>query len=382
MTVRFFEQVPVFYQRVARLPAGHLAHLRLLRDGQPRQISVQVAPLEPSLSPEEEFQGMGVTVRALTSDMALTRHLPNTKGVLVTGVRPGLPFEAAQPPIVPDDVVQSVDGQPTPDLAAFRRALGSAEKHADADGFPVALVRKDEDLLSIVKTDTDKAADDGGELPQAWMGIKTQVLTPEVAEAVGLTGQAGVRISEVYPYTEAAKAGLKPGDILTALNGTALTASHLQDAEDFTHQIEALSVGEKATLTVRRGPASLTVPVVLEATPDSAAQAKTVRSKEFEFSVRGIALMDKVTNHWDANQQGVIVTEVTSGGWAAIAGLHTDDLVLSLNGRKITDAASFERVLPALVKQHPKVISVFVRRDALTQFVFLEPDWSHLAATE
>jgi serine protease Do len=386
VTVRFFEQVPLFYQRVARLPAGHLAHLSLLRNGTLYAASMRVSPLEPSLSPEQEFRGMGVTVRALTSDMALDRHLPDTKGVLVTGVRPGLPFEAAQPPIAADDVIESVNGQPTPDVAAFRRALDGSEKQSSKnefqDGFPVALIRQDENLLAFVKTDTDKTAEDGGDLPQAWIGIKTQVLTPEVASAVGLPGQTGFRVSEVYPYTEAAHAGLKPGDVLTALNGAALTAAHPQDAEDFTHLIEALNVGDKAQLTIKRGAAALTVPVVLEATPSAAAQAKTARSKEFEFSVRGIALMDKVTNHWEDAQQGVVVTEVTSGGWASIAGLHTDDLILSINGHKVSNTASFETIVRSVVRAHPKTISVFVRRDVLTHFVFFEPDWSHLAASE
>jgi len=380
VNIRFFEQVPLFYQRVARLPAGHVAHLSLLRNGMPKQAAVRVAPLEPTLSPEQEFQGMGVTVRALTSDMALDRHLPDTRGVLVTGVRPGLPFEAAQPPVAAEDVIESVNGLPTPDLTAFRHALDISE-HSKT-GFPITLIRKDENLLAFVKTDNEKTSEDGGELPQAWMGIKTQVLTPEVASAVGLPGSTGFRVSEVYPYTEAAKAGLKPGDVLTALNGAALTASHPQDAQDFTHQIEALSVGDKAQLGVRRGAASLTLPVVLEGTPSAAAQAKTARSKELEFGVRGITLMDKVTNHWDDAQQGVVVTEVTSGGWAGIAGLHTDDLILSLNGQKVADTDAFTRVLSALVKSHPKTISVFVRRDTLTHFVFLAPDWSHPAATE
>jgi serine protease Do len=203
-----------------------------------------------------------------------------------------------------------------------------------------------------------------------------------VATAVAMPSATGFRITEVYPFTEAARAGLKTGDVLTALNGTALDASHPQDSEDLTHQIEAMSVGDKAQFTVRRGTQTLTLPVTLEATPDAAAQAKTARSKEFEFGVRGLTLMDRIHNHWDAAQQGVLVTDVTTGGWASIAGLHPDDLLLSLSGHKVTDVASFEKTLPALVHTHPKVITVFVRRDVQTQFVFLEPDWSHLAASE
>ena len=381
VSVRFFEEVPVFYQRVAGLAAGHEARLRLLRDGKPLSLTVRVAPLAPDLGAEQEFPGMGVTARGLTPMMALDRHLPDTHGVLVTGVRPGLPFEAAQPPIAEEDVIIQVDGQPTPDLAAFALALKSSEKRGSGRaGFPVTLRRKDELLLAIVKTDTDKAPEDGGELPQAWVGIKTQVMTPEVAQALGMADQTGFRVTEVYPYTEAGKAGLKPGDVLTTFNGVALEASRPQDAEDLTHQIEALNVGDKATLGVRRGSASLTIPVVLEPSPASAAQAKTSRSKDLEFSVRNITLMDKADNHWAEDQQGILVTEVTSGGWASIAGLHVDDLILSLNGRKVTDVGSFEQVLPALVRTQPKVITVFVRRDALTHFVFLEPVWPHSVA--
>lgn len=381
--VRFFEQVPLFYQRVARLPVGHPARLSFLREGQPRRVVVPVATLEPSLGAEQEFRGMGVTLQALTPAMALARHLPDAAGVLVTGVRPGLPFEAAQPPVAAEDVILAVNGRPTPSLAAFRAAVDATEKGvAGRSGFPVTLRRKDENLLAIVKTDADKTPEDGGELPKAWLGVKTQVLTPEVAGALGMTGQTGFRVTEVYPYTEASRAGLKPGDILTSLNGAALDASHAQDAEDLAHGVEALAVGDKAELGLRRGADKSTLAVVLERTPDSAVQAKTSRSKELEFTTRSITLMDKADNHWPERQQGVLVTEVTTGGWASIGGLHTDDLILSLNGHKVEDIPSFERVLSTLARARPKVVTVFVRRDALTHFVFIEPDWSRLAASE
>ena len=381
--VRFFEQVPLFYQRVARLPAGHAARLSLLRDGRTRTATAQVSLLEPSLGAEEEFRGMGVTLQALTPAMAIARHLPDAAGLLVTGVRPGLPFEAALPPVAADDVVLAVGGRPTANLAAFRAAVDACEKGPQArTGFPVSLRRKDENLIVIVKDESDKTPDDGGELPKAWLGVKTQVLTPEVADALGMTGQSGFRVTEVYPYTEASRAGLKPGDIITSLNGTPLEASHAQDAEDLTRGVEALSVGDKAHLGLRRGAAKSVLAVVLERTPDSAVQAKTSRSKEMEFTTRSITLMDKATNHWPESQQGVLVTEVTAGGWASIAGLHTDDLILSLNGTKVGDVPAFDRALATLARTRPKVVTAFVRRDALTHFVFIEPDWSRLAASE
>lgn len=378
--VRFFDEAPIFYQRVAQLPIGAAARVSVMRNGQKRVLTARVASMPPSLGAEQEFRSLGVTVRALTPLMALARHLPDTRGVLVTGVRPGYPFESAQPPLNEGDVIEQIGGQPTPSLTAFRRAVSRPDKTQ----FAVRLRRKDETLVAIVRPGDDKTSgdSDGGELPQAWLGIKTQVVTPEVAQAVGAGSATGFRITEVLPYTEAARVGLKPGDIVTALNGSALDAARPQDAEDLRLAVQQLAVGEKARLTVQRGAKKLEVPVTLERAPASAAQAKTARSKEFEFTVRDLTLMDKIENHWPRIQQGVLVVEATSGGWANIAGLHIDDLIVSLNGHKIADVAAFGRLMPALVRQRPRVVQIFVRRDTQTQFVFIEPDWSRLAASE
>ena len=52
----------------------------------------------------------------------------------------------------------------------------------------------------------------GAELPKAWLGVATQVVTPDVATALGAKDLKGFRVTQVYPGTEASKAGLKVGD--------------------------------------------------------------------------------------------------------------------------------------------------------------------------
>ncbi|HLV81929.1 MAG TPA: PDZ domain-containing protein [Chthonomonadaceae bacterium] len=380
IAVRFFEEVPLFYLRVANLPAGHLARIRLLRQGQPLLVTAVVAPMKPLLDPEEEFRSMGVTVRNVTEAMALAQNLPEKDGVYITGVRPGYPFEAAEPKLQEGDVVREVDGRPTPDIAAFRRALAGLDKSKPQ--FAVTFQRKDERMLTVVKTDTQQSTDQGGELPKAWIGIKTQVLVPEIAAAEGIPQAKGFLITRVYPWTEASKAGLQTGDVITALNGSALDASRPQDAQELTHAVEDLDIGKPAQLTVLRRGAAKTLSVMLERSPDSTEQAKTARSKELEFTVREINLMDRAEHHWSKDQPGLLVTEATNGGWANIAGLHIDDLVVSINGQMVGDTETFERVMRALVRQRPRRIQIFVRRDYLTQFIFIEPDWTRLLASQ
>jgi serine protease Do len=327
---------------------------------------------------EDEWRDLGVTGRALTPMMALMRNLPDARGILVTGVRPGYPCEAAQPKLTDDDVVRAVDGKPTPDLAALRRVL--AEEKGKKE-LVFDFLRKDESYVTVVKMETPKADEQGGELAHAWLGVRTQVVTSDIAKALSHEGTTGFRITEVYPYTEAAKAGLKPGDVIVALNGNALESSRPQDQEDLKHAIEDLTAGETAQLALLRGGRKIQVAVKLEPTPTSAEQVKTERQKEFEFTVRQLILLDRVEHHWGLTQQGVFVTETTPGGWANIAGLHTDDLIVAINGRDIKDVAGFKSVMQDVVAHRPKVIRIFVRRDYLTHFVFIEPDWARLNAS-
>src|SRR5581483_6940619 len=226
VTARFFEEVPLVYQRVAALTPGTTATLKTLRGTEERTVSVTVAPMDRYVGDEAEFRDMGVTVQEITPPMALIRRFPNADGLLVTGVRPGYPFESAQPPLAEGDVILSLGGKPTNSLDAFRRAVEAADKEQTT----VTFRRGDEEFVSIVKGIPEKPSEEGGELPKAWLGVKTQVLTSDIAKAMQIPDAKGFRITEVYPYTEASKAGLQPGDVITTLNGDKLDASRPQDA--------------------------------------------------------------------------------------------------------------------------------------------------------
>jgi serine protease Do len=376
--VQFFEEVPLLYQQIAGLPIGRRVSIRLLRSGVPFTLAATVAVMPRFLGEEDEFRTAGVTVRNLTPESALANHLPDTNGVVVTGVRPGYPFDSAEPNIQPGDVIRSVNGHAVPDI----KALGKVLAKLDTATYSVSMLRSDENIIAVVKPNDDKDVDDGGELPQAWIGIKTQVMVPDLAKALGAGGQTGFRITEVYPWTEASKAGLRPGDIITALNGQVLDAAHPQDAEDFSQAVDDLSVGDKAKLTVLRGGTTKDIDVTLEPTPASASETKTAKDTVFEFDVREITLEDRAQNHWTKDQQGVLVTDVTPGSWAQVGGLHPDDLIVSINDKPVTGADNFKHVMAALVKAKPSVIQIFVRRDYQTQFVFIEPDWKKLMPSD
>lgn len=371
--VRFFDEVPPFHQRVAELPAGAKVALSVERGGKTLELSAEVARLEKMLGEPAQFAKMGLNVRAVTTAMAIARKFPDAKGVLITGVRPGYPIEDAKPSVPTGAVITHVDGKEVGDLESFKQLLGEAEKQPK---FSVTFRNDDEVLVTMIETAEDKEQRGGKELPKAWLGLKTQVLTDKVAEAVGLSGRKGFRVTQVYPETRAADAGLKVGDVLVGLDGDALDAAKPQDAEDLRRLVEDMSIGDDAEFEVLRDGKSLKVTVELQESPASALDVKKAKQKEFEFDVRETTFIDRVQQKWPKGEVGVLVTAAESGGWANVAGLRINDLLMSVNGASTPDVAAFEKQMTSILEQKPRIITLFVRRGAKTHFVFIEPDWT------
>jgi serine protease Do len=202
------------------------------------------------------------------------------------------------------------------------------------------------------------------------------VLTPELARALGREGQKGFRVTEVYPWTEAEKAGLAVGDLVLGLDGERFEASRAQDTDDLLRAVEEREIGASAELVVLRDGAEKRLPVVFETRPADSGDTRRYRQDDFEFTVRELTFLDRVEQRWPRDAAGVLVFEVTSGGWAHMAGLRLGDLIVSIDGHPVSDVSAVERRLRGIVESRPAVVRVFVRRGASTHFVFLEPEWT------
>ena len=375
--VRFLEQVPELYQTIAELTPGREVALMVERAGQPRRLVAQLAQMEPSLGEQEELARVGLTVREITGPMALVRRFPDTRGVLVTGVRPGRAMEEAKPEVRPGDVILELGGEKVEGLKGFQALVTELPVGKTL----VAYRRGQESLLTMLELRPDDDKRRGGELPKAWLGVKTQVLTTPLAEALGLKGTRGFRVTMVLPWTKAAEAGLQAGDVLVKVAGEELEAYRPRDAQELVQLIEQQPIGKAVPMEVVRGKQRLTLQVTMQGSPASTTDVETAEEEAFEFKVREITFMDRVERRWTEDQQGVLVTEATMGGWANMAGLRADDLIVSIEDQPTPTAKAFEQVMAKVLAARPKVVRVFVRRGYGTQFVFIEPDWSSVPQT-
>lgn len=378
--VNGFEDVPPLYARIADLPLGKAAPVRYRRGGEEKTADVVVERMDKFLGEERVYGDWGITGMSITPPMAWARRYPDTRGIVVQSLRPGYPAEIAKPRLEPGDVVLAVAGEPVGDQDGFEALV---KKHAGKKALGVRLRRGRLDMVTVLDLETKPPKGGGAELPRAWLGVQTQVLTPTVAEALGLKGTQGFRVARVLPGTEAERAGLKPGDVLTHLNGDALKASQQQDAEILKRKVEDMDIGADATLTVVRDGKPQEVKVALEETPETAADADKAKDEVLEFSVREMTYMDWVDRADQApppkdapsEWRGLVVAEVSPGGWANVNGLEGGDLLVSYQDLPTRTLREFKDAVKKVAEARPKVVKLFVRRDRSTAFVFTQPDW-------
>jgi serine protease Do len=374
VTVRFAEEVPPFNQMVMRLPIGQPVEATVLRGDTEKVLRVTPTERENVEAQMIELPILGVSASDLTawSSKELGR---GRQGARVRGVRPGGPSDEARPALREDDVIVTMDGKEIRNVATLQEQLTAATR--DTEGRVSLLVgfdRSGERLLTVIEAGRAGLEDPGLEARKAWVAVNVQVLTSELAEGVGLTGRTGVRVSRVLGGS-AAKAGLQVGDIITAIDGTAIEASQPTDAELFATMIRQYKIGAEVSLRVLRNGKEITVPVTLDASPRLAREMKKFEDANFEFRVRDVASADRLQERLPENESGVIVDAVREGGWAALGHLAEGDFLMAIDGTSVPDVESVQKKMAAIAEAKPPAVVFQVRRGIRTFFVELQTSW-------
>ena len=187
---------------------------------------------------------LGVTVQGINSDIAGSLGLSEVKGALVSAVSEGSPAEKAG--VKRGDVITEINGQAVKDSNSLRNQVSRLKPGSTV---ALTLLRAGQQRQVSVKL---------AELPRT---AKDESGTPAphgTAGALGLSvqpGDSGVEVTNVDPSGPAADAGIRVGDVLEEVNGTAVRSS-----ADI-HSALAKSKGKPALVLVRRGDQTLYVAV-------------------------------------------------------------------------------------------------------------------------
>ena len=376
--VRFEEQMADLMWRLASLTIGKEVTAVVKRDG--KEVSLRVVPIEreEAFPKEQEIRAWGLTVRDFSKLLAEEMKRPSLDGVLVTSVRPGGPAGSAKPALQPSDVIVEVNHQPvknTQDLIALTRKL--TEGRTELVPAMATFERKAARYLAVVRVGLEELKDPGLEVTKAWLPVETQVISREVAKQLGQPALKGFYITRVYTGTTAEKAGLKPGDFITAVDGGKLSASNAEYEDELSSLIRQYDVGKTVELTVIRDKAELKVPVELARSPRLQREMRKYRSDDFEFTAREVSFFDAVEEQLANDQQGVLVESVKSGSWAELGSLSASDLILEVDGRPVGNVDSLRRELERAAADKEKVVVIKVLRGIHTCYLEIEPNWKN-----
>jgi len=210
-----------------------------------------VKELLPQLKKGKVVRGwIGIMIQDLTPELAKSFGIENAKGVLISEVVKGSPAEKAG--LVRGDVILRFEG----------KEIENAHKLSQlAAATPPGTLAKI-DLLRNGKTETvslkvgtmpeEKQKTISPEEQSNW-GMTVQELTPQLAEQLGLEpGTTGVVISNIQEDSPAANAGLRPGDLITEVNRTAI-----KNMTDYQQALQKVNKGESLLLLIKRAGGSL-----------------------------------------------------------------------------------------------------------------------------
>lgn len=205
----------------------------------------------------------------------------------------------------------------------------------------VALKVKDQ----IVKT---------GKAQHARLGVVVQDVNQALAESFGLKQPDGALIASVAPDSPAAAAGLKPGDVITEVDGEPIVRSG-----SLSSHIGLSTPGETVKLKVWRDRAFTNIDAKLGAFEPEAQAVADASEAAAQGSELGLALRPLTPEERKAaklKEGGMLVERV--GGPAARAGIERGDVLLSVNGQPVQSVEQVKSVL----EDKPKSVALLVQR--------------------
>jgi Do/DeqQ family serine protease len=209
----------------------------------------------------------------------------------------------------------------------------------------------------VVRRVVETAMNGGRAVVRPWVGARLQSVTPDIAKTLGLARPAGALVSDVWPGGVAEQAGLKQGDVITAVDGGAVV-----DAASLNYAVATRRPGEMLRISVRRSGGDQQLTLRAEAAPATPERDEKVVSGQNPFEGATVVnLSPAVAEELGLDPfsgKGVLISKIATGA-AQRVGLRPGDMIRTVNGRSIQSV----RDLTGAVAGAAKVWQVTIERD-------------------
>ena len=215
--------------------------------------------------------------------------------------------------------------------AIFSRSGGS---HGVGFAIPSNLVR--------VMVETARR---GGRVVRPWLGVESQPVTPDLADALGLSRPGGLLVRAVRPDGPFARAGGERGDVILSIDGHPVL-----DRTALRFRMTTLAPGGTAEFGILRRGREAAIFVPVELPPETPPRDRRRLTGAHPLAGAEIVnLSPAVIEEFAFNgpAAGVLVAKVERGSPAARHGFRPGDMLRSIDGHELTDTAATEAVLRA-----------------------------------
>ncbi len=196
-----------------------------------------------------------------------------------------------------------------------------------------------------------------GKVTHAFIGIQISDVTPDNAKFFEMKKAEGAVVSEVEPDAPGAKAGLRTGDVITELDGKAVT-----DAGQLQMMVGQKRPGDTIHLEVVRDSKTTSIPVTLEAL--GGGKGTETAGGEHGKGRWGLSLADLTPDirsevQAQATVHGAVVEDVKPGSPADNAGLGRGDVIMEVNRHPVKSAADAAQALSGVPNGQDALVLVW-----------------------
>jgi Do/DeqQ family serine protease len=212
-----------------------------------------------------------------------------------------------------------------------------------------------------------------GRVRRAMIGVQIQPVTADLASSLNLPAARGAIVTTVQTGGPAAKAGVKRGDVIVAVNGQAVS-----DSNSLRNMVASSAPGSEATLTLIRDGREEKLKLTLAELParnrqeGSGEDSGEQNNGQGKFGLTLQPLTPDLAQRLglEATDQGLVVMRVDPSGAGADAGINQGDVIQEVNRQPVRSVGDFN---VAIAKSGTKPALVLLNRRGSVLYLTLRP---------
>ena len=203
-----------------------------------------------------------------------------------------------------------------------------------------------------------------GRVERSWLGVRVQAVDKSIADGLGMKAPKGVLIAQAETGSPAAKAGLKPGDVIVSVNG-----AEVQNPRELARKVATVAVDTTVKLDIVRDGSRQTVEATLARMKTESSQH--LASGEPTVDQPGklgmtVAPAGEVNG---AGEQGLAILQVDPQGKAAEVGLAAGDVIIRAGEQQLGNVGDLNDAMASASAKGKSAVLVLVRRGEAQRYV-------------